>query len=625
MIRKAKTIFNLVSNMGIRYIFFRIWYIIKTKIGYQKKAFPTNLEFKKYISLKEWNDNLPLFFFYGKEINTLVKKPKRDLKKNIEDYKKGIFIFFNKTKIDLGIDYDWITNPITNFKYDINKHWSEIKDLSKEEGDIKYVWEKARFSFLYDVIRYDYHFEDDQSKYVLDIIIDFIDNNPINQGPNYKCSQEISLRVLNWTFALYYYKDSSNLTEAIFQKIMHIIYWQIHHVYNNINFSRITVRNNHALTETLLLYLSGKLFPFFPNVKEWSIKGKNWFEKEIAYQIYEDGTFLQFSTNYHRLALQLLTWGIQLAKLNNEKFTDIVYQRAQKSLYFLDACSDPVTGKLPNYGSNDGALFFKLTNDDYRDYRSQLDDLRAVLNGYTYFYSTSSLWLGIQPKQKKQPLLSEINTFEKSGYYISQDGNTKTFIRCGSYKDRPFQSDNLHIDIWVNGINYLRDTGSYKYNSNLVDVNYFNGVEGHNTVSIDKADQMLKGERFMWYYWINKAKATLKKENNTFQFEGSINAFKHIEDNIQHSRKVVKLQGENSWRISDVIQNKGNRKIYQYWHLHPDYLNSIEIRTINEDGKQITPVIEEKWFSSYYGVKEKSVRLTFISEKNVLDTTIRIK
>ena len=57
-----------------------------------------------------------------------------------------------------------------------------------------------------------------------------------------------------------------------FQKIMNSIYWQIHHVYNNINFSRFPVRNNHVITETLLLFLSHKLFPFFPNTKIWSKK-----------------------------------------------------------------------------------------------------------------------------------------------------------------------------------------------------------------------------------------------------------------------------------------------------------------------------------------------------------------
>tara|TARA_R110001632_G_scaffold63953_2_gene152395 strand:+ start:7197 stop:9074 length:1878 start_codon:yes stop_codon:yes gene_type:complete len=625
MIQKIKRIANLISNMGFRYLLFRILYSIKTKIGWQKKTFPTKPKPSEFTTLENWRNNLPPFFFYGKDIPNLPKEEKEILAKTFQEIQNGVFTFFNKTKINLEETNDWITNPLTGFQYDIHKHWSEIQDLSKEAGDIKYVWEKARFSFLYDVIRYDYHFEKDQSEYVFGEIENFIDKNPINQGPNYKCSQEISLRILNWTFALYYYKDSEFLTEALFHKIMHVIYWQIHHVYNNIHFSRISVRNNHAITETLMLYLSEKLFPFFPNVDVWSKKGKKWFEQEIAYQIYEDGTFLQFSMNYHRVVIQLLTWGIQLAKLNNDTFNEIVYERAQKSLDFLVVCSDPVSGELPNYGSNDGALFFKLTNDDYRVYRSQLDDLRAVLNGYTYFNSKSSLWYGIQPKQKKQAALPEISEFTKGGYYIVQDANTKTFIRCGAYKDRPAQSDNLHLDIWVNGINYLRDTGSYKYNADSVDVNYFNGCEGHNTVSVAKADQMQKGSRFIWYYWVNKTNANLTKEKENFKFDGRIKAFKQLGNNILHTRKLTKQLGQNSWQVTDIIQNKGSRKIYQYWHLHPDHLDAIEIITTDEDDNHIEPLIEEKWFSGYYGVKEKAIMFTFVTEKNVFNTTIRIK
>ena len=625
MIQKIKQVANLISNMGLRYLFYKIFYIIKTKLGWQKKTFPTQPKQNQYISLEHWRSKLPPFFFYGKTIPNLPKHQHQELRDAFEDIEKGIFTFFNKTKIELGSDYNWLVNPSTGYQYDINKHWSEVQDLSKEAGDIKYIWEKARFSFVYDIIRYDYHFEDDQSQFVFKEIEDFIIKNPINQGPNYKCSQEISLRVMNWTFALYYYKDSPNLTETLFQKIMHSVYWQIHHVYHNIHFSRITVRNNHAITESLMLYLSGKLFPFFPNVYTWSKKGKKWFEQEVAYQVYEDGTFLQFSMNYHRVVVQLLTWAIQLAKLNNETFDKIIYQRAKKSIEFLGACLDPITGKLPNYGSNDGALFFKLTNDDYRVYRSQLDDLYAVLNGETCFNSRSSLWYGIKPKQQEKADVSEISTFKKGGYFISQDGNTKTFIRCGAYKDRPFQSDNLHIDIWVDGINYLRDSGSYKYNASAADLNYFNGSEGHNTISVGKANQMQKGGRFIWYYWVKKAKASLKKEQNTIKFKGKINAFKQLGNNIWHIRKVSKPKGKNSWEVSDCIKNKGNHKIYQYWHLHPDYANAIKITAVDKKGEILEPLIEEKWYSGYYGLKEKSIRLTFETQTNKLNTTIRIK
>ncbi|AXG68976.1 heparin-sulfate lyase [Kordia sp. SMS9] len=624
MIQKIKKISNLISNMGARYLFFRIFYTIKAKLGWQKKAFPTNPDFKTYISLKEWSENIPPFFFYGKNSLKLPKQQTEALANTFQDIENGIFTFFNKSKLTIGTEYNWLVNPSTGYRYNSNKHWSEIQDLSTEAGDIKYVWEKARFSYIYDIIRYDYHYNEDKSAFVFSEIESFIDKNPINQGPNYKCSQEISLRTLNWTFALYYYKDSPHLTEALFSKIMHTIYWQIHHVYHNINFSRITVRNNHAITETLMLYLSAKLFPFLPNVQKWSKHGKKWFEQEIAYQIYEDGTFLQFSMNYHRVVVQLLTWAIQLAKLNGEQFNPKVYERAQKSLDFLDNCTDPVSGKLPNYGSNDGALFFKLTNDDYRIYTSQLDDLRAVLNGYTYNESESAHWYGIQPETKAYQTPDTLNSYTKGGYYIMQDGNTKTFIRCGKYKDRPFQSDNLHIDIWANGINYLRDNGSYKYNTSQEELNYFNGCEGHNTVSVGKADQMLKGGRFIWYYWVKKAKASLQKKANTYEFDGNIKAFAQLGNNIVHRRKVTKIATENRWEIQDIVQNKKEHALYQYWHVHPDHFDKVNISTKDDQGNELKPLVEETWFSGYYGIKEKSLRITFTTERSNMTTSIQI-
>ncbi|QMU66659.1 MAG: heparinase [Flavobacteriaceae bacterium] len=610
--------------MGLSYLFFKIFYVFKSKTGFLKITFPTHPKFQKYISLEEWKQNMPPFFFYGKKINGLKKDENPVLLDNYLSIKKGALTFFNKLKLDLGEEYDWLTNPSTGYKYDIGKHWSEIEDLSKEAGDIKYVWEKARFSYLYDIIRYNYHYEEDQSEFVFNQIENFIDNNPINKGPNYKCSQEISLRTLNWVFALYYYKDSRFLTETLFAKIMYVVYWQIHHVYQNIHFSRIAVRNNHATMETMMLYLSGKLFPFFPNVKKWSRKGKKWFEQEIAYQVYEDGTYLQFSMNYHRVLVQQLTWGIRLSELNGDLLSKIVYDRAKRSLNFLDTCMDPVSGKLPNYGSNDGALFFKLTDSDYRNYKSQLDDLRAVLYNYAYFDYESVFWYGLNPQKIEYEQPKPVSTFEKGGYYIIQEEGIKTFMRCGTYKDRPSQSDNLHLDLWINGENLLRDSGTYKYNTHQDLLNYFGGCSAHNTVGIEDYDQMLRGSRFIWYYWVKKAKASLKRESGYFMFEGKINAFRHVGSNIEHIRKIKKEQGQNKWEITDIVKNKKDNVIYQYWHLHPDYIDAIKIITKDEEGIEIQPLIEERWYSSYYGIKEASIRITFATQTNIFNTEIKI-
>ena len=46
MIQKIKENSNLISNMGIGMFFLEFTITIKTKIGWQKKVFPTNLEFQ---------------------------------------------------------------------------------------------------------------------------------------------------------------------------------------------------------------------------------------------------------------------------------------------------------------------------------------------------------------------------------------------------------------------------------------------------------------------------------------------------------------------------------------------------------------------------------------------------
>ncbi|ARN70868.1 hypothetical protein BST91_03995 [Nonlabens tegetincola] len=622
MLSRLSLIFDFIKNMGWRYVSFRIWHMIQIKTGLFAKKFPANPPFKKFISLENWKKEEIPFLIHSRESIKLDKNLSKDLELRFRESVNNNITFFNSQQFQLNEAAQWHANPSNGYRYDVNKHWSQIADLSKEAGDIKFVWEKARFSFIYDILRYDYHSGSDQAAYVLGEIEDFIDNNPINLGPQYKCSQEISLRILNWTYAIHYFKNSTHLTEELFEKIINSIYWHLHHVRNNIHFSRIAVRNNHAITETLMLYLSHLLFPFIPESKKWSQYGLKWFEQEIDYQIYDDGTFLQYSMNYHRVVVQLLTWGIRLNDLNGLRFRESVYKKAQLSLNFLDTCLDEQSGKLPNYGSNDGALFFKFTDLDYRNYTSQLDDLRMALNNEAVLPSESFAWYGMEKPtfvKRNQP---EVSKFDKGGYYIINEEGTKTFIRCGAYKDRPAQADNLHLDIWVNGKNYLWDCGSYKYNTEDKYLKHFMGTTGHNTLSVGGNDQMLKGGRFIWYKWVKRVKASLKKEN-AYRFNGSIKAFRHL-GGIVHNRKVIKIPNKLEWKVIDIVRDTKNNTITQHWHVNPDLFEKVTFAAKDSLNNELSYEIKEKWYSSYYGVKEKSIEVSFSTQTNSIQTQIII-
>lgn len=628
MTGSIKKIFNLIHNMGWRYVAFRAWHELLRHSGMLKNRFPAAPAHFQYLKLSTWKMQPKWFFFKDRETLQIPHNPTLALKERFEQIKSGKLLLFNSTLADLGTDYDWVTNPDTGFRYDSNKHWTAIADYSKTAGDIKYVWEKSRFSYLYDIIRYDHHFREDCSDMVFRDIVSWIDSNPVNCGPNYRCSQEMSLRVMNWVFALHYYQNSPHLTPEVFDKMQYAIYWHFDHIYKNINFSRIAVRNNHAITETLMLYLSCLFFPSMPYTAIWSKKAKKWLEEEIAYQIYEDGTFLQYSMNYHRVVVQLLTWAIVLSEKMGERLADIVYSRARLSVQFLRTCMIDENGMLPNYGANDGALFFKLNDADYRDYRPTLQALAAALKmDIGLPASEDSLWYGLTNDTTETWMPTEgTHSFEDGGYYIMREPDTLTFIKCGGYKDRPQHADNLHLDVWYKGENILIDAGSYKYNTDAETIRYFSGTASHNTIMLDDKDQMLKGGHFIWYYWSAFYKETIKEEDGSYIFDGIVYEYRYIHKNFMHQRCVIKKKGIPEWQVTDEVFHKpDNMTIRQLWHLPLSSKYIVAFTAKDQEGKELEIHKGEGWFSGLYGQKEKANEYYFSTEKNKVATIIKLK
>lgn len=614
---------QLFKNMGLRYVSYRIFHEFDKRVGTLQKRHPIHPQKKHYISLNNWKQLDIPFVFNARESISTPKNSSLILQTNASRIFAGEVCFFSYQWRNLGTHYDWITNPDTNYGYDAHIHWSKINDFNPQNGDIKYVWEKSRFSYLLTMIRYDYHFETDSSEFVFNEIRSWIKANPINQGPNWKCSQEISLRMINWLYALFFYKNSKHLTEAVFQEIMHVMYWQLHHVYHHIHFSRIAVRNNHAITETLLLSLSELLFPFYPVTKKWAKKGKQYFEQEMEYQIYNDGAFIQHSMNYHRVLIQLLTFGFTVTQSKPDFFSKLVYGKAYKAVNFLIQFVQPENGKVPNYGSNDGALFFPLSNEDFQDYRPALNSLHLLLTGVSIFEQQEdfiSLANHNTTFFKPIQILHGSISFEESGYYIFRTPKHFTFIRCASYKDRPAQADNLHIDIWVNGENVFFDGGSYKYNTDAQTANYFFGTQSHNTVVIKDSDQMMKGGRFIWYYWTKSLTTTVNETPDYYYFEGSINAFKHLNKNCIHKRKIKIFKNKCTWEIEDNVFNN-QFKAKQLWNYAVE--SNVDIIALDNNNK-LNAQSKDSYQSNYYGSKFKQKGIYF-EFKNAIKTTLRIE
>lgn len=616
--QKLKSGIRIWQQMGTRYLVFRTGYELQLRSGLLEARFPRSLplppgspdweQARRALDAWPWGSRESLPPLPAGQPFSPEEGPR-----NLQ----GEYLLFSSIPAVFQKEEDWITHPKTGYRYDPARHWTRIPDMDPEAGDIKYVWERSRFHHIHAIMRHDRQTGSDHSARVFGEMESWIRMNPLNCGPNYRCSQEISLRVFNWLGALSFYRNSPAMTEARWQNLFTSLFGQMHHVWKNISFSRIAVRNNHAITECLALYIFGTLFPGLPGGGIWKRKGKQWLEEEIRYQVFPDGTFLQFSMNYNRVLVQLFTLAIRFADRAGDSFSDVFYSRAAATLRFLEFFCNEQGGHLPNYGANDGALFFQLARQDYRDYRPQLFALRCALGDEPVSFPEwggEALWFGSGtgkaevsgPKEESGTAL-----FPDGGYAGIRDSRSLTFFRSGRHRDRPSQADNHHLDIWVEGQNLLRDGGSYLYNAREEEIRYFFGTRSHNTLMIDRQDQMEKGPRFVWYRWSQSHRLEITETRDSWKMEGEIEAFSHVAPGIRHIRSVEKDKNSLNWTITDTVTGHENRELELLWHPAPEFGKILGMEVTDDQGRPLEKETARGWYSSRYGRKEPSEEWIF--------------
>jgi hypothetical protein len=625
-------VITIVRQMGLRYVLFRVFDTVLKHCGVNVLLYPVSAPERKFVGWEEWVYSAPSFFnFNTVNIDRSVEETVR-LRDAATRIKKGQIQFFGTKWINLGKQYDWLTNYENGYQYDHRIHWTKVDDYDTNKGDIKNVWEKARFIYLYTIIRNDYACHEDNSSFIWNEILSWIASAPYNCGPHYKCSQEISLRILNWIFALYFYRENSDLTDKKFTKILNSLYVQTKHVERNILFSKIAVRNNHAITESLCLFTVGLLFPWFPESRRWLKKGKRFLEEEGLYQIYNDGGYIQHSFNYQRVVVQLYTWALALAKIHKITFSTQLVERLKLCCTFLQEFIDKENGMVPNWGANDSALFFQLNSMDARDFRPQVNALAKMLDLKIPYSSSVSLledccWYTTHyPEMKRwEDNVESVEVFKEfptGGYFTIRTPVAATYIRCAPNAHRPFHADNLHIDIWWNHKNIIRDAGTYKYNTKQELLSFFTGTSGHNTVTIDGEDQMQKGERFIWYNWSQAIDYKMDKDNDFITFRGAISAFRQFGKSVIHRRSVKMHRKMPLWVVYDTIEGCTGHRYGQHWNISKGFWDSGFELMSRTTGRKIEPEYKKVWFSDFYGELQEAQQLVYLSNYPEIVTCI---
>ncbi len=533
----------------------------------------------------------------------------------------GEYLFFNHWFGNLGWPPNFNRDPVNDIDWPAGEHWLGTARSGPPRDDIKLVWEASRFSLAYHFARAYVRSSDKKwANSFWEMFDAWIEQNPPQMTVAWGCGQEITFRLMAMIFAAIATLKSSAATDERLYALSRFAWQSGKHIDININQARMQ-GNNHALSEAVCVWTIGLLFPEFKESGKWRDLGAKVLACETRRQIYNDGSYVQHSLNYHRVMMDDLIWAIRLGEINNAVLPKTVHDRFARAVGWLREMADPDSGRVPNYGSNDGALVLPLSSCDYLDYRPIIQASHYLLRRQRFFepgcWDEKMLWLfGAEslnaPKTSsaKQPQFAA----NDGGYYILRGDKSHAMIRCHSYKNRPSQADMLHLDIWHEGQNVLRDAGSYLYYCQEPWKMYFRNTAAHNTVEIDGLNQMVKGPKFLWFNW---AKGNLisfgsSSDGKAGYFEGNHLGYKRLPGKVIHSRSVCRI--EDSFIVSDQITGAGSHRVALNWRLCPADWNQsdnsfsadlndekVTLKVLTLHGQSCNLEMVESWESLYYG------------------------
>lgn len=504
---------------------------------------------------------------------------------------------------------DWLANPLTGQRMAAPERvWWQIPDFDPVLGDIKLIWELSRMDWVVAFAQRARNGDGAVLTRLNDWLSDWCVHNPPYCGPNWKCGQEASIRVMHLAMAAQILGQVHQITPGL-RDLVHL---HLKRIAPTIQYA-MAQDNNHGTSEAAALFIGGSWLASIglAEGERWEQAGRRWLENRAVRLIGVDGSFSQYSMNYHRMMLDTFciaeVWRRHMARPAFSKRFD---ERARAATRWLYRMVSPVNGDGPNVGANDGARLLQLTDSAYRDYRPSVQLAMALFADQRAYaaegpWSHPLHWLDVQMPQVLAPQpVSQVA--DDGGFAVLRRGLAMAMLRYPRFRFRPSQADALHLDLWLEGNNLLSDAGSYSYNTEEQWLIYFGGTASHNTVQFDGRDQMPRLSRFLFGDWLK----TSDIEPLTQDAKGTHFSARYCDSHRACHRRRISL-GESHLTVVDEVAGFARKAVLRWRLAAGDWrLDGLRLTNINGDGTHVLtvmasmPVIRceliQGWLSRHY-------------------------
>lgn len=662
-------------DLGVGGLFFRVRYEFSKKLGFiERKHAPRELSAEEVIeSLDLKNPSLaqvhsaynshgtdgavpelirhfksrqsPGFFFNWRDrelYQRLLREHFADQESQLLEQADRIcrheFEVFGSKSIQYGDQINWHFDPSTGSDWPLT-HWSKIDIAGSDRiGDVKFTWEVNRHQFFFTLGRA-YWFTGDEkyARKFAELMRSWINTNPPEIGVNWYSNLEIAIRLICWIWAYHYFLDSPFFDDQLHFDFLRIVLQSCRHLTRDFAYSLRSMKNNHIIGDAAGLAFAGILFPEFRESERWRKTYINILYRELKKQVYDDGADFEQSISYHKFVLYFYLLLFRIMQINGHDFPAELVQKLEKMIEFTMYTMKP-DRRLPGIGDNDDAGVLFLSNESIHDATPTLST-GAVLFQRGDFkqlagrLSEETLWLNgeesiqIFSSLEESPPSDLSRGFPDGGYYAMRtawDADARYLLfKCGPHADHG-HADALHVELYCNSENYLRDSGTYAYNGPWEWRTFFRSTRAHNTVVVDGESQSIPHRVFRWLKPA-KCKTNSWIASRNFDYvDAEHYGYSRYKYPVTHKRGVFFVKPEY-WVIVDQLMGYGEHSVELPFHLSSGAYE-ISANIFRAKSFAIIPVISDDlymdiykgtedpirgWFSPSYGVKQPSPAVVY--------------
>jgi len=536
--------------------------------------------------------------------------------------------------VALGKPIDWARD------YRVGMGWPggfarSIDYVNRERpSDIKVPWEISRLQWLIPAGQaYLLDADEDCARAVRDILLEWIEGNPLAYTVNWSCTMEAAMRLFTWTWLFHVFSGSRSWRDEAFRtKFLANLY--LHGDFTLRHIEKADINGNHYTADLAGLVMAGYFFGDVGDARRWRQIGWSGLQSEIERQVFSDGVDFEASVPYHRLVFELFLWPALFRRSCGEEVAQDYLQRLRAMARFTLAYSR-ADGTSPLWGDADDARALPFGGQKLGDHRyligltaMALDDAELAAG----FSGPRSELLWVFGPQRAATLAAESSrpeastAFPEGGVYVMRSGGHHVFVDCGPLglagRGGHGHNDALSFEAWLSGAPVVIDRGSFVYTASFEKRNEFRSTSSHNTPLVDRAEMNRFDPDNLWNMQNDaRAECTDWQSDDTHDvFVGRHQGYQRLGVDVVRQIKLEKRLG--CLEIADTIGGEGEHEVVIPLHLAPGVAvdcSSDEIRlrsagctfSVVAQGEGWQMEIEPTTISPSYGVLAPSHRLAW--------------